>query len=532
MRRSDLAKYIRGFVPNGATLIFVASALVAWPIMAEYELFEAFYQYSRAHEDWDLDELALLVLNLTLALIFSLWAQSRRLKRMAAERDTQRARAERTARHDPLTGLLNRRAFLAELLAIEQRKDRSVCYGVAMVDLDRFKPINDIYGHAAGDLALQTVAKRMSDELDDKAVLARLGGDEFAVVFEMSAGAEVVERIARRLLQANHEPIEFGSNQFHVSFSIGMASWPEGKSLNEALRRADKALYKAKTLGRDRFSWYDSELDEQLQERALIETDLREAVAKSEIEPWFQPVLDIQNNSLVGFEVLARWHHETRGMVSPGLFVPIAEDSGLIDKLGLNLLNRACHAARGWGSGLTVAYNLSAHQLREANLIKDMIKVLNSSDFDPKRLIVEVTESAVIEDIELARGRLLALKELGVSLALDDFGTGYSSLSSLRQLPFDSIKIDHSFVTNIGTEQQNQKIVAGIMALARGLDLTVTAEGIESQADLQHVQGLGCAYGQGFLFEKALPAPEVSKLLRAGSWIDDLLAGPSLGRIA
>jgi diguanylate cyclase (GGDEF)-like protein len=518
--------------PHGATLFFVASALVTWPIMAEYELFETFYEFSRAHEDWDIDELSLLVVNLTLALIFSLWAQSRRLKRTAEERDTQRARAERTARHDPLTGLLNRRAFLAELLSIEQRQDRATCYGVAMIDLDRFKPINDIYGHAAGDLALQVVAKRLSDELDDKAVLARLGGDEFAVVFEMSAGAEMVERIARRLLQANHEAIEFGSQQFHVSYSIGMASWPDDKPLAEALRRADKALYKAKTQGRDRFSWYDSELDEQLQERASIENDLREAVVKSEIEPWFQPVLDIQNNSLVGFEVLARWRHESRGMVSPGVFVPIAEDSGLIGKLGLNLLNRACHAARGWGSGLTVAYNLSAYQLREANLIEDMVAVLNTSGFDPKRLTVEVTESAVIEDIELARVRLLALKELGVSLALDDFGTGYSSLSSLRELPFDSIKIDHSFVTNIGTDKQNQKIVAGIMALARGLELTVTAEGIETSADLHYVQGLGCSYGQGFLFEKALPAPEVSKLLRAGSWIDDLLAGPSLGRIA
>ena len=493
-------------------IAFFASAIVTWPILAEYELFERFYSFSRRHEDWDLDEFALLIINLTVALTLSVLLQWRKLKRLVNEREDQRKRAESNARHDPLTGLMNRRAFTN---ALDGRSSDEGMRVVAMIDLDRFKPINDLHGHAAGDNTLQVFANRLKDVVAHDGIIARLGGDEFAIAFAASATTDLIERLAARLLGSMQNAIEFENSHFFVGCSIGLVQWLPDMESAEALRRADKALYTAKKAGRGQFAWYDGEMDRLSQERVQIEADLEEAIATSQIVPWFQPIVEIDTNRLTGFEILARWHHETRGYIPPDVFIPIAEDSGQIGRLGLAVLRQACASARDWDKQFSIALNVSPYQFHDPKLVDQIKEVLDECEFNPNRLVIEVTEGSVIHDLDTARNILVALKQIGVAIALDDFGTGYSSLASLRQLPFDRIKIDRSFITNIGNEWQNQKIVEGIMALASGLKLEVTAEGIETSEDQGFLQEVACSLGQGFHFEKALPAAQVSWLLES-----------------
>lgn len=508
---------------HAVTLGFFASAIIAWPILAEYELFERFYEFSRVHEDWEIDELVPLVGNLVVALILSVVFQSRRLRTLIKEREFQRARAERNARHDPLTGLMNRRAFTSEVKRIESDSARQDGTRImAVVDLDRFKPINDLYGHAAGDATLQEAARRLRAQIEPDGQVARLGGDEFAIIFGAKQTVAEAERAARRILHAMEAPVVFEGTSIFAGVSIGLAQWTTDIRSAEALRRADKALYNAKDLGRAQFAWYDCELDRKSHERAEIEADLRHAIAEDHVNPWFQPIIEIGTHKLTGFEVLARWTHPTKGSISPTDFIEIAEDSGQIGALGMSLLRQACTASRGWDPRLTISFNISPYQFHDPKLVDTIRDILTDCDFQPSRLTIEITESSVIHDFDTANAKLAQLKSLGIAVALDDFGTGYSSLSSLRRLPFDRIKIDRSFVTNIALEPQNQKIVTGIMALAHGLDLNVTAEGIETTEDLEYLQAMNCSLGQGFLFERALPARDVNWLLES-SWSDGVV---------
>ena len=495
--------------------LFFLSALIAWPIFAELELFERIYDFSRTHEDWEIDEIALLIVNLSIALMFSLAHQSRQLKKLMRERKVEHDRAEQNARHDPLTGLLNRRAFSEvldraerEMLAWDERF-------VAMIDLDKFKPVNDLQGHAVGDATLQRVAERLIAEAHPGDIIARLGGDEFAFIFANGLDAMEVERSARRMITLLEEPIKIDDTLISISCSIGLAAWTSGTKGSDALLIADKALYAAKNDGRARFNWYDEDMDRKSSARAEIENDLRAAIRDGAIEPWFQPIVDIDTSRLTGFEILARWHHPKHGWVPPGVFIEIAEDSGQIGTLGVHLLRQACRSAALWHDHLSISFNLSPLQFYDPNLVSGIRDILSEAKIAPNRLTIEVTESAVISDFDSANQKLNALKDLGISVALDDFGTGYSSLASLRQLPFDRIKIDRSFVTGIRREPQNQKIVSGIMELARGLELDVTAEGIESTDDLEFLTSLDCASGQGFLFGKAISADKVSWLLES-----------------
>ncbi|WP_208350737.1 putative bifunctional diguanylate cyclase/phosphodiesterase [Pseudaestuariivita rosea] len=481
--------------------------------MAELELFERFYYYTRAHEDSDIDEIALLIINLTIALMFSVVFQWQRLKRLVKERDQQRKLADRHARHDPLTGLMNRRAFSTEVKQTKETVAKGANRFLVMLDLDRFKPINDLHGHAAGDVTLRVVAKRVQSEVGNDSTVARLGGDEFAAILAPGTTVLQAERMMRRLLHSVEKAINFGTGQIFVSCSIGLVNWTPGMSDTEAMRRADKALYMAKSQGRSQFAWYDAEMDRQSHERAEIEADLREAIKNKYIEPWFQPIIQIDTKKLTGFEVLARWKHPQHGQIPPGVFIEIAEDSGQIGALSLCLLRQACTSAKDWADHLSISFNVSAYQFHDPKLVEHIQQILTECNFDARRLTIEVTEGSVIHDFNVAREKLQALKDLGVAVALDDFGTGYSSLASLRQLPFDRIKIDRSFVTDIATEPQNQKIVSGIMTLARGLELDVTAEGIETAEDLDYLRSLNCSLGQGFLFEKAVSADQVSWLL-------------------
>ncbi len=494
-------------------VVFFGSAIITWPIMMALEPMERFYEVSRNHEDWELDELAVLFVNLTTALIGSVFVQGRRLRQALAEREAARESADRNARHDPLTGLANRRAFQERLALLESLGSARAPRVVAVIDLDRFKPVNDLHGHAAGDAALNEMARRIAEQVEDRAFVARLGGDEFAVLFEDGIDPDLAERYARRFIAAVETPIPWDAISLRLGCSIGLTVIGREDAAKEGLSRADKALYLAKQSGRGRFAWYDFELDHRSTERARIEYDLRNAIRSGEVMPHFQPVFEIESRKLRGFEVLARWKHPERGDVPPGVFIEIAEDTGLIAELGWSILRQACAAAHDWDSNLWIAVNVSPHQFHDRALVEIVAGILADTGFAPARLEIEITESAVIRDFETARQTIDALRALGISIALDDFGTGYSSLSSLRRLPFDRLKIDRSFVTNIAHEPSNQKIVAGIMALANGLDLDVTAEGIESDDDLRFMTSLNCSLGQGFLFERALPAEMVEWLL-------------------
>ena len=508
-----LHKLLDGLKKHKTPIFIVLTTALTFSIGAEYELLEWFYEYSRVHEDWELDELAVLVLNAVVGLTWFLIVKSRQLMRAVKERDKAEQAAQKIARHDALTGLANRRAFsdhIDGLTASDNGKDGIM---VMMLDLDRFKAVNDLHGHAGGDYVLTEVAKRIKDKMGEGDFVARLGGDEFAITLAPGATVEHAERTARRLLTTISKPFSVGGKKILVGTSIGISRIVLGEGVSVTLQLADQAMYSVKKAGRGQFAWYDAELDEAAKERQQLEQDLRLAVRNKEIVPYFQPVFDMATDKLGGFEALARWQHPERGMVSPEVFIEIAEDIGLISQLGWNMLEKACKAARDWDESLKVAVNFSPIQFRDPNLVDMVERILDETGFDPTRLEVEITESAIMLDFDLAKESIERLRELGVSLALDDFGTGFSSLSNLRTLPFDRLKIDRSFVSNINNCPENQKIVAGILAMAHGLELNVTAEGIESAQDHEYLSARDCQLGQGYHYAKPLAVEEVDWLL-------------------
>jgi len=511
-----------------APSLFIASAIVTWPLIVEKNAFDAFYEFSRAYDTWGGDEVALLTLNLAVALGLSDYLKSRKLRRLREYRALERNRAKVNARHDPLTGLINRRAFYEVMDQIfSDPEGPDATRYVALIDLDRFKPVNDQHGHAAGDAALCASAERMREEAGAGGAVARLGGDEFVLVFGPAMDAASVERTARRILRSVAKPIPFEGRQLSVGASLGLVQWDAARGLTEMMRRADHALFQAKSNGRGQFAWYDADADRQTRDRAEIAADLKEAVAHQEIVPYFQPIVKIGNTELVGFEVLARWHHPTRGDIPPTIFIEIAEDSGLIGELGMSILRKACAQALDWPEILGMSFNVSPIQFVEQELVAQIKQVLDETGFDPRRLTIEITESSVIDDFSAAAQKIEALKALGIKIALDDFGTGYSSLACLRSLPFDRLKIDRSFVTDVSEQEQSQKIVNGILSLASGLNLEVTAEGIETIEDLTYLQKQSCSLGQGFFFEKPVPAEQISWLLET-EWSDRVICRPPL----
>ncbi|WP_422050052.1 putative bifunctional diguanylate cyclase/phosphodiesterase [Shimia sp.] len=509
------------FAPHYCIYIgFFLSALITWPILARLEAFEWFHDYSRAHEDWDLDEFAMLIINLTLALLFSAIYQARRLKRLWRERDALRTQAEISARYDPLTGVFNRRAFkevLGEAIQ-KQATDGDSADGarfLALLDLDRFKPVNELHGHSVGDATLVAVKERLVREIGAAGVVARLGSDEFVMLFDEFSDARKVERATQRLVYDLAQPIQIGEVMVHVGVSAGLVQIQSKYDVTEVLRRADKALFQARSQGRGLYAWYDETQDQQSRNRTQITADLREAIANGDLKPWYQPIVSADENKIRGLEILARWQHPVRGFVPPDVFVELAEDCGLIGAMGQSILRRACLDARDWDENLTLSFNVSGLQFNDPNLIPSIQEILVETGFPAGRLILEVTERSVIDDFEEAGRKIEELKDIGVSIALDDFGTGHSSLACLQRLPFDGLKIDRSFVTDISEQTQNQSIVAGIVTLARGLALEVTAEGIETAEDLAFVRELACEKAQGFLFAKAVPAEQVTALLQS-----------------
>lgn len=506
-------------VPAARAIAVFVATMALWVASIRFDLFERFHAYSRAHEDWELDEIAMLVLCSALTMGIALVLNWLRLIRAIRDRDNARRTAERHATHDPLTGLANRRYFQSWVKGLSARGE-AVKRVMAIVDLQGFKAVNDLHGHAIGDAVLSRVAERLTTELGQEGMIARLGGDEFGIVFAENLDPDEAVRLARRILTRIQTPIEIGELSVSIDASVGLARPATVSLTKDGLEWVDRALHTARRAGRGQLAWYDAELDLQSSKRAALEADLRAAIRKGEVVPYFQPVFRLETGDLKGFEVLARWYRPEGGSVPPDIFIRVAEDMGLIGDLGESILRQACNHAIGWPSHLKIAVNVSPEQILDGNLVQSMRRILSETGFPPGRLEIEITETVVIQDIDLADSAIRELQKLGIAVALDDFGTGFSSLSTLRSLPFDLLKIDRSFITGVARDASNQEIVGGIMSLAHGLRLQVIAEGIETQADRDFVNGLGCEFGQGFFFEKALPAEHVGWLLETTWYVD------------
>ncbi|OJU10699.1 MAG: hypothetical protein BGN86_00900 [Caulobacterales bacterium 68-7] len=419
--------------------------------------------------------------------------------RIAAE-----SRIRFLAHNDSLTRLANRASFNERLEHEFQRHRRKGDrFAVLCLDLDRFKQVNDVFGHAAGDAVLQAAGERITAVLGSSDVLARLGGDEFAIIHTGDAKVETLARLGRDIVSAMQTEVDFGGRSAAVGVSVGIAVFPDdGATPDTLLSCADAALYKAKADGRNVYRFFEAELGAELRERQAIEFDLRRAISNGELRVVYQPQTSIRTQRTFGFEALLRWNSPTRGEVPPSLFIPLAEEAGLILSIGEWVLRQACAEAASWPETLQIAVNLSGVQLRSPHLAETVAAILAETRLDPARLELEITETAMVEDFAKALQTLNTLKALGVKVAMDDFGTGYSSLSNLRSFPFDKIKIDQTFVRNVQTNPEAATIVRAIVGLGRGLNLTVLAEGVESLEELAFLDQEMCAEAQGYLFGK------------------------------
>jgi diguanylate cyclase (GGDEF)-like protein/PAS domain S-box-containing protein len=413
------------------------------------------------------------------------------------------------AHHDTLTGLANRNTFnnkLDEL--IEAHKENGRYHGahlaVFCLDLDRFKEVNDLFGHAAGDKLLQTVAQCTTKLLRDGQMMARLGGDEFAILAPGLSDPTQAARIAEGVLEALWAENENASTApALISISIGVALFPADASDRTSLMsHADTALYRAKAEGRGTYRFFESAMGEQVRDRRLIEYDLRHAISRRELTVVYQPQARASDQKIIGFEALLRWNNPGRGMIPPNIFIPLAEECGLILQIGEWVLREACREAASWANPLQIAVNVSAIQLHSANFAQLVHQVLFQSGLAPQRLELEITETALIRDLNRALSTLRQLKSLGVRIAMDDFGTGYSSLSNLRAFPFDKIKIDGSFIKSVNEGGQAAAIVRAVLGLGRGLNLPVLAEGVESAGELAFLNAEACQEIQGYFLGK------------------------------
>lgn len=412
------------------------------------------------------------------------------------------------AHYDDLTSLANRYLFnerLRELLGESQSRGANIA--LFYLDLDDFKAINDTRGHLVGDRLLREVGKRLAGEVRDMDLVARLGGDEFAILIETRAGDGMLIERAHRFLSVVREPYEIDGQSYRVSTSVGVARCTEGDcDAEELMRRADLALYAAKNKGRDNLALFEPHLDQAARERRAIESDLREAVANDEMRLHYQPIIELETGQTTGYEALLRWYHPTRGVMAPGDFLQIAEESGLIVPLGEWVINRALQETSGWEGDFRVAINLSTTQVMDAKLVSAVSRALRATDFPPERVELEITEHVLMDSSDASENTLLALRKLGVRIALDDFGTGYSSLAYLRRFPFDRIKIDRAFVKDACGEIGSQAIISTITRLAEAMNMETTAEGIEDREQLDLLRKLGVKEAQGFLICKPMLA--------------------------
>ncbi|MEX0628175.1 MAG: EAL domain-containing protein, partial [Cucumibacter sp.] len=420
------------------------------------------------------------------------------------------------ARHDPLTDLPNRMRFLEEMNRVEAGIGRGEKVAVICLDLDRFKTINDTLGHAAGDAVLKHVGDMLSSVLREGDLAARLGGDEFAILAKGIEEPAHAANIASRIVALLNKPIEIDGHRVMVGASIGIAVAPhDGVDTDALMKNADLALYRAKSEGRGAYHFFEKGMDAALQRRRLIEAGLKEALANQAFRLVYQPIFNLKDLKILGFEALLRWRSPEGEDIGPTEFIPVAEETGLIIPIGEWVLREACKAAASWPSPVGVAVNLSPVQFRARNLTELVKSALEDAGLEPGRLELEITESLLLLDTAQTLDVLHQLRALGVRISMDDFGTGYSSLSYFRSFPFDKIKIDRSFISELGVRKDNLAIITAVIGLSRSLGMTTTAEGIETEEQMRLVRAEGCEEAQGFLFSPPLPASAVAGLLGA-----------------
>ncbi len=434
-----------------------------------------------------------------------------------SKRQQAEAYITKLASEDPLTSLHNRRVFRAKMQEVCERPSQER-FAVLFMDMDRFKVVNDTLGHRTGDQLLIQVAKRLQSVLEESDVLARLGGDEFAILLSAIQSNEQVEAVARRIIEAVAAPFSVDQNVITTGISIGIAIGPDhGNSADALLVAADLALYSVKVGARGTYRIFEKRMNDDVNSRREIELQLREALTNGGLDVHYQPIVDLHNYSITGFEALMRWPHPSKGMISPAKFIPVAEECGLIDALGHWILVEACNRAKQWPVDMRVSVNVSPIQLAKPDFVATVQSVLTTTGLDPHRLVLECTETIFIEDSEKMLSTLHKLKQIGVQIALDDFGTGYSSLSYLRSFPFDIVKIDRSFVSDLDASTSSSVIVQAVILIAGSLGIKTVAEGIETEAQLKLLKLLGCNDVQGYLLGKPAPASEIGKLVEQRS---------------
>ena len=462
------------------------------------------------------DPVLAVALLLNIALILIGWRHHNEVTEQIKSHKEAAKRARLLANKDPLTGFLNRRALASEGSEMMRRaRERDRVVAMFVIDLDSFKYINDLNGHHTGDVLLREVGKRIMSALPGAALAARLGGDEFAAAFQFDpSNPAAVDAIADELVERISHPFDIEKQSIQTSASVGIArSDHDCNGIETLLRRADIAMYAAKHQGKNRAVWFDGSMERMLEERNRIEEGLRQAIPNGEIKPYYEQQIDLLTGRLHGFEVLARWEHPTKGIILPEEFIAVAEECGLIADLSECVMRQAFIEARDWDPGLTVSVNISPAQLKDPWLAQKIIKLLTETNFPAERLEIEITETALFDNLGIAQSIISSLKNQGIRVALDDFGTGYSSLAHLRALPFDRIKIDRSFVASINDDNESAAIVDAITRLGSSLGLPVTAEGIENEQIEQSLKHLGSMAGQGWYFGKPMAIGQTRRLL-------------------
>ena len=445
------------------------------------------------------------------------------ISRDISDRKKAEEQLQHQAFYDPLTDLPNRALFLDRLRHLFHRARRSLGspkFAVLYLDLDRFKAINDSLGHQVGDELLIATARRLERCLRPGDTLARLGGDEFTVLLEDVRSESDATGVAERIHQEVAAPLQMRGGEVFTSVSVGIALSSAGYgSPEDMLRDADTAMYRAKAGGRARHQVFDGDMHRRAVSSLRLETDLRRALERREIVPYYQPIVELDSGTVVGFEALARWRHPTSGLLLPDLFIPVAEETGLVVEIGAWMLAEACRQAREWQrsdatwSTLGISVNVSGRQLSQGDVAGDVERILAATGLDPTCLTLEITESALVHSLGAGAGVVQRLHEMSVGLHLDDFGTGYSSLAYLHSFPIQALKVDRSFVDRMNQTSQHAAIVKAIVSLAHDLGMEVVAEGVETRAQLEALRALRCRRGQGFLFSRPLPADQAERLL-------------------
>lgn len=472
-----------------AAILFIV-CLAAWVFIERTEICTLFFAFVAANPNLKLDSVILAGMFAAGGLLvfsFRRWKEATLAQQCA----------QYLAFNDPLTGLANRRSFVE---AINRASAGGGPYSCLLLDIDNFKQVNDLRGHIVGDELLRAIGRRLGEFQSRDVTIARFAGDEFGIVIALPR-AEDATQLAYRILARLREPVVNGSRVVETSVSGGIARFPDDAvCADQILRKADLALYRAKRSGRGVIVTFDRQMEAREQRSAAIVDALRQAIPNNEIVPHYQPQVDVTTGKVVGYEVLSRWKHRMLGEVSPGEFIPLAVDAGLIGALTGSVLQQACREAATWPVPLRISLNVTPSQLCDPVLPLQILAILSNTGFDPRRLELELTEDALLKNGEAALSNLRALKDQGVSLALDDFGTGYSSLHHLRLLPFDLVKIDRSYVRDIGASEKSRRIVEAIVKFTHSFEIPILAEGVETKQQADLLYAMGCDLGQGWYY--------------------------------